>query len=77
MDKCRQLHDTATLTFGKQKVVVILLTMSPTHCTETSLTNQMTLCYNQNGKDVIPNHFSVNFTLFNPYSANVENKVSS
>jgi len=25
----------------------------------------MTLCYNQKGKDLIPNHFSANFTLFN------------
>jgi len=50
----------------KQTVVVILLTkMGPIHCTETSLTNQTTLCYNQEDTDLIPNHSSVNFTLFN------------
>jgi len=66
MDKCRQLHDTATLMSGKQILVVLLLTkMGPTHCTETSLTNQMTPCYNDEGTDLILNHFSVNFTLCN------------
>ena len=62
---CRRLHDTATLMSGKQKLVVILLTkMGPTHCPETSLTNQPTPCYNQEGTDPIPNHSPVSFMLF-------------
>lgn len=69
MEKCRQLHDTATLISGKQILVVILLTkMGPTHCPETSLTNQMTMRYNQEGTDLIPNHFSINFMLFKLFS---------
>ena len=46
MEKRRQLHETATLMSGKQILVVIQLTkMGPTHCTKTSLTNQMTLFF--------------------------------
>jgi hypothetical protein len=66
MDKCRQLQDTATLMTGKQILVVILLTKTgSTLSIETSLTNQMTPCYNQEGTDLIPNHLYVHFMLCN------------